>query len=177
VRGPSDPAQKRVLRDASASVPNKMAQELALLKQPSPRSRFGTPAPPHPKAWTQNEEGPFDYSTGLLMYVHYLSYEFGAGLSFLTSRSPALGVAGPAPRILPLWRGLFEWRGGLGPRSEFPSHLDSGWWARDPGELASEQGRRGRAQARMVLGPFAETKGPRLQGRNPASNKWNYSEG
>jgi hypothetical protein len=22
----------------------------------------------------------------------------------------------------------------------------------------------------MVLGPFAETKGPRLQGRNPASN-------
>jgi hypothetical protein len=25
----------------------------------------------------------------------------------------------------------------------------------------------------MVLGPFAETKGPRLQGRNPASNKWN----
>ncbi len=29
----------------------------------------------------------------------------------------------------------------------------------------------GRARAEMVLGPFAETKGPRLQGRNPASKK------
>ena len=37
VRGPSEPAQKQALRDASASVPNKMAQELALLKQPSPK--------------------------------------------------------------------------------------------------------------------------------------------
>ncbi len=29
----------------------------------------------------------------------------------------------------------------------------------------------GPVRAKMVLGPFAETKGPRLQGRNPASNK------
>ena len=29
---------------------------------------------------------------------------------------------------------------------------------------------RGRARAKMVLGPFAETKGTRLQGRNPANN-------
>ncbi len=33
---------------ASASVPNKMARELAALKQPSPRGRFGTEAPPRP---------------------------------------------------------------------------------------------------------------------------------
>jgi len=32
----------------SASAPNMMARELAPLKQPSPKSRFGTPAPPHP---------------------------------------------------------------------------------------------------------------------------------
>ncbi len=38
----------RVPAGASASVPNKMAQELALLKQPSPRSRFGTEALPRP---------------------------------------------------------------------------------------------------------------------------------
>ncbi len=50
VRGSSEPAQKPALRDASASVPNKMAKELALLKQPSPRSRFGTEAPPRTKA-------------------------------------------------------------------------------------------------------------------------------
>ena len=48
VRGPCVPAQKQGLRGPSTSVPNKMAQELAPLKQPSPRSRFGTPAPPHP---------------------------------------------------------------------------------------------------------------------------------
>ena len=30
---------------------------------------------------------------------------------------------------------------------------------------------RGRERAEMVLGPFAETKGPRLPGRNPASQK------
>jgi len=46
--------------------------------------------------------------------------------------------------------------------SEFLSHLDLGWWTRNP---------EGRAQAEMVLPPFAETQGPRLQGRNPASNK------
>jgi hypothetical protein len=28
---------------------------------------------------------------------------------------------------------------------------------------------RGRSRAEVVLGPFAETKGPRLPGRNPAS--------
>ena len=30
---------------------------------------------------------------------------------------------------------------------------------------------RGRDRAEVVLGPFAETKGPRLPGRNPASQK------
>jgi len=39
VRGPPGP---------SASAPNKMARELAPLKQPSPRSRFGAAASPHP---------------------------------------------------------------------------------------------------------------------------------
>jgi len=39
VRGPSDPAQKHVLRVFSVSVPNTMAQELAVLKQPSPKKR------------------------------------------------------------------------------------------------------------------------------------------
>jgi len=48
VRGPSEPAQKQALRDASASTPNKMAQKLATLKQSSPRGRFGTPALPRP---------------------------------------------------------------------------------------------------------------------------------
>jgi len=33
---------------------------------------------------------------------------------------------------------------------------------------SSEQGRRGRAWAEMVLVPFAETKGTRRRGRNPA---------
>ena len=45
---------------ASASVPNKMARELATLKQPSPKSRFGTEAPPRPtrrpKIEAKNEE-------------------------------------------------------------------------------------------------------------------------
>jgi len=51
VRGPPGP---------SASAPNKMARELAPrckatfpLKQPSPRSRFGAPAPPHPTQGTK----------------------------------------------------------------------------------------------------------------------------
>ena len=48
VRGPSDSAQKQVLRGPSASAPNKMARELAPLKQLSPKSRFGAPAPPRP---------------------------------------------------------------------------------------------------------------------------------
>ena len=38
------------LPGAFATVPNRMARELAPLKQPSPRSRFGTVAQPHPKA-------------------------------------------------------------------------------------------------------------------------------
>ncbi len=67
-------------------------------------------------------------------------------------------------------RRLFEWRGGHAPRSEFLSHHDSGWRTRNPGELASEQDWRGRARAKMVLPPFAETKGGRLQGRNPANH-------
>jgi len=50
VHGPSEPTQKQTLRGASASAPNKMARELAPLKQPSPKSRFGTPAPPRSKA-------------------------------------------------------------------------------------------------------------------------------
>jgi len=52
-------------------------------------------------------------------------------------------------------RGLFE-------RSEFPCYL-----IRDGGGGT----RKGCARAEKVLGPFAETKGPRLQGRNPAYNK------
>ena len=43
----------------SAKAPNKMARELALLKQLSPRSRFGASAPPHPKAgFPQKQETP-----------------------------------------------------------------------------------------------------------------------
>ncbi len=37
-------------KGASAYAPNKMAREPALLKQLSPKSRFGVTAPPHPKA-------------------------------------------------------------------------------------------------------------------------------
>ena len=43
--------------------------------------------------------------------------------------------------------------------------------AEGPWRTCSEQDRRGRAQAKMVLVPFAETKGTRLQGRNPAIQK------
>ncbi len=39
----------------SATAPNKMARELAPLKQLSPKSRFGAPAPPHPKAGIPTE--------------------------------------------------------------------------------------------------------------------------
>ena len=42
------------LPGASASVPNLMAQELAPLKQPSPKSRFGTTAPPRPTQLIEN---------------------------------------------------------------------------------------------------------------------------
>ncbi len=49
------------------------------------------------------------------------------------------------------WRGLFE-------RSEFRSHLI---WRL--GEVYPQ----GRARAEMVLGPFAETKGPRGAGAKP----------
>ncbi len=65
------------------------------------------------------------------------------------------GGAGVPNRALR--RGLFE-------RSEFPSHLDSGRRRRHPGEPASEQGRRGRVRANMVLGTFAETQVPRRAG-------------
>ncbi len=43
-------ARMRPQGGPSTSVPNKMARELAPLKQLSPKSRFGAPAPPHPKA-------------------------------------------------------------------------------------------------------------------------------
>jgi hypothetical protein len=43
-------ARARPHGGSSASVPNKMARELAALKQPSPISRFGKEAPPRPKA-------------------------------------------------------------------------------------------------------------------------------
>ena len=33
----------------------------------------------------------------------------------------------------------------------------------------TKEPRRGRARAKMVLGPFPERKGPRLPGRNPAT--------
>ncbi len=57
-------------------------------------------------------------------------------------------------------RRLFE-------RSEFLSHLDSGRRRRHPGEPASEQARRDRAQAKIVFVPFAETKGTRRAGTKP----------
>ncbi len=57
-------------------------------------------------------------------------------------------------------RRLFE-------RSEFLSHLDSVRRQRHPGEPASEQGRRDRERAKMVLGTFAETKGTRRAGTKP----------
>jgi len=41
-------ARARPQGGPSASAPNKMARKLAPLKQPSPRSRFGAAAPPHP---------------------------------------------------------------------------------------------------------------------------------
>jgi len=43
-----DPKPFLRVRGPSASTPNKMARELAPLKQLSPKSRFGTPAPPRP---------------------------------------------------------------------------------------------------------------------------------
>ena len=49
-------ARMRPQGSSSAYAPNKMAQELALLKQPSPRGRYGAPAPPHPKAVMHTEE-------------------------------------------------------------------------------------------------------------------------
>ena len=42
-------ARMRPQGGPSAYAPNNMARELAPLKQPSPKSRFGAPAPPHPK--------------------------------------------------------------------------------------------------------------------------------
>ena len=66
------------------------------------------------------------------------------------SRAPA-GVAAPWSRILIWGRGLFE-------RSEFRSPHLSG-----PGQRNPE----GHARAPMVLGPFAETKGPRRAGPQP----------
>ncbi len=71
-----------------------------------------------------------------------------------------VGRGGAAAPNRPLGRALFE-------RSELRSHLDSVRRRRDPGEPASEQDRRGRARAKMVLGPFAETKGPRRAGTKP----------
>ncbi len=47
---PFRPCSEQVLQGASAYAPNKMARELAPLKQLSPKSRFGAQAPPHPKA-------------------------------------------------------------------------------------------------------------------------------
>ncbi|MEC4679978.1 MAG: hypothetical protein VST67_04685, partial [Nitrospirota bacterium] len=45
--------------------------------------------------------------------------------------------------------------------------------AEAPRRACSEQGRRGRARAKMVLVPFAETKGTRRAGTTP--RKINYS--
>ncbi|MDT7042737.1 hypothetical protein [Candidatus Nitronereus thalassa] len=64
----------------------------------------------------------------------------------------AFGRGGAEVLNSTLRRGLFE-------RSEFPSHV-----IRDRGGVYPQ----GRARADMVLGTFAETKVPRLQGRNPA---------
>jgi len=41
----------------SVIAPNKMVRELARLKQPSPKGRFGTKTPPHPMQFNCNFEG------------------------------------------------------------------------------------------------------------------------
>ena len=67
----------------------------------------------------------------------------------------ACGVAEPCSR-------LRRFGGALSERSEFAPSPESANRAGNP---------KGHDRANMVLGPFAETKGPRLPGRNPASRK------
>ncbi len=86
----------------------KMARKLAPLKQPSPKSRFGTPAPPHTKARLPKQERSIHLRHRPFDVPYYLPKELGAGLSFLTRSSPALGVAGPPARILPLGEGCLS---------------------------------------------------------------------
>ncbi len=77
-------------------------------------------------------------------------------LSFSVSVvGPRVGRGWAAAPNRPLWRALSE-------RSELRSHHDSGRWTRHP---------QGRARAKVVLGPFAETKGPRRAGAKPRINK------
>ena len=49
-------ARSRPQGGPSAYAPNKMARELAPLKQLSPKSRFGAPSPPQTKAGIQKQE-------------------------------------------------------------------------------------------------------------------------
>ncbi|MDA0738265.1 MAG: hypothetical protein O3A59_04845 [Nitrospirae bacterium] len=52
---PFQACSEQALQGPSAYTPNKMARELAALKQPRQKSRFGVPAPPHPKAGVPTE--------------------------------------------------------------------------------------------------------------------------
>ena len=67
----------------------------------------------------------------------------------------AFGVAEPCSRLRKFGGALFE-------RSEFAPTPKSANRAGNP---------KGHARANMVLGPFAETKGPRMPGRNPVHCK------
>jgi len=57
---------------------------------------------------------------------------------------------------------LRKFGGALFERSEFAPTPESANRAGNP---------KGHSRANMVLGPFAETKGPRLPGRNPANQE------
>ncbi len=79
---------------ASASVPNKMARELAPLKQPSPRGRFGTEAPPRPTRESKIEAK----NTGATIIIRNIGCSILLLRWVRRSRSPNR----------PLWRKLFE---------------------------------------------------------------------
>ena len=84
------------------------------------------------------------------IWLHALSWES------LKGRSPwsdACRLVEGRDALIP-WRALFE-----------PCELDRPPHSWRPSSLMRPDG------ASMVLGPFAETKGPRLPGRNPASQK------
>ncbi len=116
---------------------------------PHQSGRFGAAAPPHPKArrhsknkigfQTAEREG-YPFQNTILIPCVILVFAFhcvGSGWA-----------AAPNPTS----------RRALSERSELRSHHDSGRWTRHP---------QGRARAKMVLVPFAETKGTRRAGAKP----------